>query len=151
MYSEPPTKIPYLDWTLDRWKIGVILALFVGLTIASVARPPQTTGVKLPSDAALAVAMAANSDATQTANGEPSPTADSDKALILPGAVLPADTLRLPLTLATFGPNAVVPPESVKVLAGTAAAGSSVKVLDQVMARATTSDLSPGKSDDQML
>jgi hypothetical protein len=55
------------------------------------------------------------------------------------------------LTLASFGPNAVVPPDTVRVLVGTAAAGSSVKVFDQVMARASNSDLSPGSAEEQVL
>jgi hypothetical protein len=59
--------------------------------------------------------------------------------------------LRLPLSLATFGPNAVVPPGAVNVLVGTAAAGSSVKILDQVMPRSSSADLSPGRADDQVL
>ncbi len=31
MDSDPFQKLPYLDWTLDRWKISVILLLFVFL------------------------------------------------------------------------------------------------------------------------
>lgn len=151
MYSEPPAKAPYLDWTLDRWKIGVILALFIGLTIASIARPPDTSTVKLPTETVLPAAFEGEqSDSGSSANAGSTEGAGS-KALILPGAVRPADMLRLPLTLATFGPNAVIPPGSLSVLVGTAAAGSSVKVFDQVMARVISSDLSPGSAEDQVL
>jgi hypothetical protein len=152
MYSEPPTKAPYLDWTLDRWKIGVILALFVGLTVASIARPPDQGGVILPTQADLPVAATNPTDAADSSSApEQSTEGEGDRAVIIPGGVRPAESLRLPLTLATFGPNAVVPPGSVSMLVGTAAVGSSVKVLDQVVARTGGSDLSPGRAEDQVL
>ncbi len=165
MYSEPPAKAPYLDWTLDRWKIGVILALFIGLTLASVARPPDTQSVKLPTETQLPLpgegtelsSAASNendnnsNNNNDTANEDQSAAGDGPRALLLPGAVRPADMLRLPLTLATFGPNAVMPPGTVRMLVGTAAAGSSVKVFDQVMARTNRSDLSPGSPEEQVL
>jgi hypothetical protein len=151
MRSEPPAKAPYLDWTLDRWKIGVILALFIGLTLASIARPPDTDTVKLPTETGLPVAVTESEPTPTTSNGVGSTRGEGSRALLLPGAVRPADTLRLPLTLATFGPNAVVPPGSIRGLVGTAAAGSSVKVYDQVMARTNSSDLSPGSAEDQVL
>ena len=53
MYSEAPAKAPYLDWTLDRWKIGVILALFIGLMLASVAAPATEESVILPTETLL--------------------------------------------------------------------------------------------------
>jgi hypothetical protein len=151
MYAGQPAKAPYLDWTLDRWKIGVILALFIGLTIASVARPPDPEGVKLPTQADLAAATESSSPTTTTPSTPQSATGEGGRGVIIPGGVRAADTLRLPLTLATFGPNAVIPPDSVSVLIGTAAAGSSVKVFDQVMQRASSSDLSPGGTQEQVL
>jgi hypothetical protein len=151
MYSEPPTRAPYLDWTLDRWKIGVILALFVGLAVASIARPPEVEEVKLPTQAELPTATGSVRPAPTAPNDEQGGQGEGERALIIPGPGRAADRLRLPLTLASFGPNAVVPPGSVRVLVGTAAAGSSVKVFDQVMMRASRSDLSPGSADDQVL
>ena len=151
MYSEPPVKAPYLDWTLDRWKIGVILALFIGLALASIARPTEEGGVKLPSSIDLPVVAELDSSVAASVEEEENVEGESDRALIIPGAVRVADSLRLPLTLATFGPNAVVPPDSIQVLVGTAAVGSSVKVFDQVVLRANRADLSPGGADNQIL
>jgi hypothetical protein len=160
MYSEPSAKAPYLDWTLDRWKISVILALFIGLALASIARPPTSDAVKMPTETQLPLAEAESDAPPVISEREESTGAgSSDEAVmprandarLLPGAVRPGDMLRLPLALATFGPNAVVPPGSVNVLAGTAAAGSSVKVYDQVMARVNRADLSPGSAEEKVL
>jgi hypothetical protein len=157
MYTEPPAKVPYLDWALDRWKIGVILALFVGLAIASITRPPEPEGVKLPGQtefpATTAEREATPTEASSSSSSSSGQSAEGEgeRSAIIPGAVRPADVLRLPLSLASFGPNAVVPPSSISVLVGTAAAGSSVKVFDQVMARGSTSDLSPGSAQDHTL
>jgi hypothetical protein len=151
MYSETPAKAPYLDWTLDRWKIGVILALFVGLALASVAAPPSADSVVLPSEALLPSNVEAVEPTAAPPSEGQSARGDGSKALLLPGPTRPADTLRLPLTLASLGPNAVVPPGTLNVLFGTAAAGSSVKVFDQVMARTNRSDLSPGSTEEKVL
>ncbi|MCC6455145.1 MAG: hypothetical protein IT328_09405 [Caldilineaceae bacterium] len=150
MYSETPAKAPYLDWALDRWKIGVILALFVGLALASVAAPPSTESVVLPSETLLP----ANAEAaapTAVPSESQSTRGNGSRTLLVPGPTRPADTLRLPLTLASLGPNAVVPPSTLNVLFGTAAAGSSVKVFDQVMARTNRADLSPGSTEEKVL
>jgi hypothetical protein len=99
----------------------------------------------------MPVAVGVGEATTTTPDSGQSAEGEGSRSLLLPGGVRPADTLRLPLTLATFGPNAVVPPGSVSVLVGTAAAGSSVKVFDQVMARANSSDLSAGSAEDRVL
>lgn len=153
MYSEPPAKVPYLDWALDRWKIGVILALFIGLAISSMARPPENDDVRLPAqfDVPTVVLPTAPAEADVPVDERSTEGDDEERPLIIPGDVRPADNLRLPLTLASFGPNAVIPPDSVRVLIGTAAAGSSVKVFDQVVARTVSGDLSPGSAQDKVL
>lgn len=151
MQTESSPKAPYLDWTLDRWKIGVILALFIGLALASIARPPELDGVKLPTAADIPAVAETNRGGAETAEGEEAGESAPTRASIIPGAVRAADTLRLPLTLATFGPNAVIPPGAIRTLVGTAAAGSSVKVFDQVVARSNQGDLSPGGAENQVL
>jgi hypothetical protein len=154
MYSETPAKAPYLDWTLDRWKLSVILALFIGLILASVAVPATEESVILPIETLLPSHVEVAQPApisSLTPENRQSTDGEGEKALLVPGAIRPADTLRLPLTLASLGPNAVAPPGSVHVLFGTAAAGSNVKVFDQVMARSTSSDLSSGSAEDQVL
>lgn len=162
MYSETPAKAPYLDWALDRWKIGVILALFIGLTLASFAAPPSAEPVVLPSETLLStdIEHTARAESREDVQQpEPETTASNDdlqgdessRALLVPGPTSPAETLRLPLTLASLGPNAVVPPNTVQVLFGTAASGSSVKVLDQVVAPSNRSDLSPGGAEEKVL
>ena len=57
----------------------------------------------------------------------------------------------LPLTLANLGPNAIAPPNGVRVLFGTGAADSLIEVHDQFVSRLSQSDLSPGAAQDVLI
>ena len=173
MYSESSAKTPYLDWTLDRWKISVILALFVGLTIASLMEPPALEAVQLPSESGLTsdVAMSKptpaapqpsessqgsteNSAGNVTNNSTDNNAGDNNagaQLAFVPQSLRSANALRLPLILASLGPNSIIPPDSLRVLFGSAAAGSTVEVHDQLVSQAFGSDLSPGSSKAQLL
>jgi hypothetical protein len=148
MYSESPARMPYVDWTLDRWKIGVILALFVGLIIASLTEPPDSVAVQLPAET-LPISI----PTSEASAVDPSPEEDETlpELALVPQSLRPAQTLRFPLTLASLGPNAIVPPNSVSVLFGSSASGSTVEVHDQVLERVVASDLSSGSSESQLL
>lgn len=174
MYSEQPAKAPYLDWTLDRWKIGVIFALFIGLIVASVARPQLTQPIVLPDESVIPAvelsaleptaaispserenassASASTSPSPHSAASTAAPTAEAmdTNPLLLPPS-MGGDIFRLPVTLGALGPNAFVPPGSIRVLFGTAAAGSTVKVFDQRLTRINSTDLSSGRAEDQLL
>jgi hypothetical protein len=164
MYSESSAKTPYLDWTLDRWKISVILALFVGLVIASLTESPAFEAVQLPSksgltsDVAISKATPADpqpsgSSQDSAGNSADNPTDNNGEAqlALVPQSLRTANALRLPLTLASLGPNSTIPPDSLRVLFGSAAAGSTVEVHDQVVGQTASSDLSPGGSKAQLL
>lgn len=164
MVSEPSSAPPYLDWTLDRWKIGLVLVLFVGLVVASltsnggtVARldlpetadaavvPPQTEAVNAGS--AEAVAAAAT---PEEAAAERTPAA---RDVVLPPAAATGDqtAVDMPLTITNLGPNAIVPDESVRAVFGTADPGTIVEVRDQFVAYVAISDLSPGGAVERVL
>ena len=173
MYSESSAKTPYLDWTLDRWKISVILALFVGLTIASLMEPPALEAVQLPSESGLTSDVARSkptpaapqpsessqgsteNSAGNVTNNSTDNNADDNNAgtqlAFVPQSLRSANALRLPLILASLGPNSIIPPDSLRVLFGSAAAGSTVEVHDQLVSQAFGSDLSPGSSKAQLL
>src|SRR5690554_1924764 len=87
---------------------------------------------------AVTATPAATPTATAESRGEtvppasPSPPALADTAAVtdtLPATPTTASVLHLfPLTLANVSPNAIVPAQSIRVLYGTAAAGSLVEV-----------------------
>lgn len=192
MSPEPFEKRPYLDWTLDRWKTGVILLVFGGLVISSLAGPaaglvdtqiglrpaptaaptarvlagtdaPQVQAAVTPlpgtavPDVASALAPAAVTPTagapTQAATVAASPLATLAAA---PPVVSPTPTaapagLLFPLTLANISPNAIVPAHSIRLLYGTAAAGSLVEVRDQATGPVADTDLSPGVTEEVVL
>ncbi len=84
------------------------------------------------------------------------PTADGAAQIVtdtMPAAnptAAPAPHL-FPLTLANVSPNAIVPAQSIRVLYGTAAAGSLVEVRDQVTGPVADTDQSSGVSQEVVL
>ena len=134
MLSDPDARPPYLDWSLDRWKIGLVLVLFAGLLlsvwternatpVAVIAAPPAGAptvvvpqGPPVGSEPATDPSVAPPTDGRRAPSQPPSPGRRSAP---------------LPLTLANLGPNAIVPPNGVRVLFGTGAANSLIEVHDQ--------------------
>lgn len=168
MHPEPFEKRPYLDWTLDRWKTGIIVLAFGGLVISSLAGPvsiPAMVGVQpgkgsAPALAATARVLAGTDDAQRHATSEPAQgAAPAAAATVIPPtpaaaavAGLPAQApLNIPLTLAGVGPNTKVPADSIRMLYGTAAAGSLVEVRDQATGPVADTDLSPGVTQEVVL
>jgi hypothetical protein len=198
MSPDPFAKRPYLDWTLDRWKTGVILLVFSGLVISSLARSAagldntqialrpaptaaQTARVLAGTDAPPAAPVAGTvpevtavaptraapaqapgqtvAPAATLAAGAPTvgPTVASAVAptttlpAVSPTPVSASADLLFPLTLANISPNAIVPAHSIRVLFGTAAAGSLVEVRDQATGPVAETDLSPGVTEEVVL
>jgi hypothetical protein len=121
MFADSPRRPPYIDWSLDRWKFGAVLALFVGLVAASLAAPAPDE-------------VATTSPASGLINPTPPAAFVSSAApVVVPESSVPATQapevqLPIPLTLATLGPNAIVPANSVRQLGGTALPGAWVEV-----------------------
>jgi hypothetical protein len=174
MSSEWLQKPPYLDWTLDRWKIGIILLIFGGLLISSLAGPVeepfsrQTTVqlATLPAGAAIVIGATPTSPATPLPESTPTPglaatptppatagaSAAAEPAQASPTpAATPTSAPTLPLTLANLAPNAIVPADTVRVLFGSAAPNSVVEVRDQAMAPVAGAGLSPGVAEEVVL
>jgi hypothetical protein len=171
MSSDPLPKRPYVEWTLDRWKIGVILLVFGGLLISSLASPVDETitgqaavvRATLPAGAALSPSgvrvnptpfplLPENEStpaptATVTAVGTPVPGVEQPTATATP---LPSGP-SLPLTLANVSPNAIVAAGTVRVLYGTGAPHSVIEVRDQAAAPVANTDLSRGAPQEQVL
>jgi hypothetical protein len=171
MSFEPLPKRPYVEWTLDRWKIGVILLVFGGLLISSLANPVDeavtsqapVVQVTLPVGAALSPAgvrlnptilplLPENEGtpepaATVTATGTPVPGVVQPTATATPPARGPS----LPLTLANVSPNAIVAAGTVRALYGTGAPQSVIEVRDQAAAPVANTDLSRGAPQEQVL
>lgn len=129
---------PYVDWTLDRWKVSVILLLFVGLLFTAL-RPQPTAAT--PS---LVVAAPSGSAPRSQAAESTTPT-------LVPAPAQATPTPRLPLTLAKLGPNAVLPVNSVRVLFGAAAPGAQVEVRDQPISQVERGALSTGVRAEEVL
>lgn len=176
MDPDPFEKRPYLDWALDRWKTAIILLVFGGLVISSLAGPAADladASIALrASPAAIPARVLAGTDAPQAVTAAPSATtagaaasptaaAASETAIaetppaLLPSAVTTATPalagLRIPLTLANVSPNAIVAAQSIRILYGTAAAGSLVEVRDQVTGPVASTDQSPGVTQEVVL
>jgi hypothetical protein len=136
---------PYLDWSLDRWKIGLVMVLFTGLVAASLWRDegaapesPALTGV-VNSAGLVAVGGLTTGQVTPAQTATPGQITGSSEAS------------RFPLTLANLGPNAIVPAGALRVLFGTAAVGSIVEVYDQLLPPVGSTMLSPGSAVDRLL
>jgi hypothetical protein len=159
---QPP---PYIDWPLDRWKVGVILLIFSGLLLSSLAYPTDEAALgqamlRATLPAAAPIALGVTPDPTSTAPSSPllpqtTPppglTATPTPPASTPVAPVAEPTAGLPLLLANLPPNALVPAESVRVLFGSAAPNSVVEVRDQAMAPVADSDLSPGAPQESIL
>lgn len=153
--TPPPLRhAPYLDWSLDRWKIGLVLVLFTGLVVASAVED----GSRLPAgsgpDGQTAVAVDAGGVANSAGGLVALPTPEAADAAT--GDPDLGETLQFPLTLANLGPNAIVPDGTVRVLFGTAAAQSIVEVYAQVLPHVggvpnSNLGLSPGSAVDVLL
>ena len=159
-YPEQLARPPYVHWTLDRWKLGLALILFMGLLVSGLTGPRGEVALPQADAPVPTLVQALNSGAgSAAATSDAVPTLASgddgtdEQSVLLPNVPTPAEStlesaasmpLVLPLTLANLGPNAVVPAGSVRVLFGTAAAGTTVEVYDQFAGQVARSDLSPG-------
>lgn len=137
---------PYLDWSLDRWKIGLVAVLFTGLLAAWLLREEGNAPVAVtPAAGAVATVPAPVVGGVTTLDGtppaSPEPTADPARDA---GHVLP-------LVLETVGPNAIVPQGRLRTLFGTAAPGSIVEIHGQVLPHSGDTTLSPGSAVDRVL
>lgn len=141
MYADRPRRAPYVDWSLDRWKIGAVLALFVGLLAASLAAPaPPEVATRIPASGLMA-----------TLEPRPHDTEANEAPVVVPESEHPAPPLPIPLTLAGLGPNAVVPANSVRVLSGTALPRARVEVRAQTVGPAFAANPGPSGGSDAHL
>lgn len=104
MSQQPFDRPPYLDWSIDRWKVGLVVVLTLLLAVTGLAQPwsqPPT-----PTEQPLQPL-------------EPLPQVAVSEAVAAP---------TLPLTLAHIPPNAVLPARGLSTLAGTAAPASQVEI-----------------------
>ena len=148
MLTDPDARLPYLDWSLDRWKIGLVLALFVGLLLAAVTeREAAPAAISAAPETSLAAAPTVVIAQAAPAGAQPAAAAGTTPGA---AAVEPASK-ELPLTLANLGPNAIAPPNGVRVLFGTGAANSLIEVHDQFVSQTTQSDLSPGATQEVLI
>ena len=148
MLTDPDARLPYLDWSLDRWKIGLVLALFVGLLLAAVTeREAAPAAISAAPETSLAAAPTVVIAQAAPAGAQPAAGAGTTPGA---AAVEPASK-ELPLTLANLGPNAIAPPNGVRVLFGTGAANSLIEVHDQFVSQTTQSDLSPGATQEVLI
>jgi hypothetical protein len=131
MSAEPLQQPPYLDWNLDRWKLCVILLLFLALLAASIFRPTTSAPTARLGVESLAGPVSSNSVRLSASIEQVQSTARQ----LTPPSPLPAqlEAPPLPLTLASLAPNAVVPLPSVGMLEGTAFPGSRVEIRGQFL------------------
>ena len=128
MSASPPPGPPYLNWSLDRWKLVVLSILLVMLTLSALlwVRQPAATE---PPPVAVTVAPA------------PIPTETG---------VAPTQ-VELALTLANVAPNMVAEVSSVQVLSGTAEANSQVDVRQTFLSEETAATVHSSPDDAQSL
>lgn len=155
MVSEPSSAPPYLDWQLDRWKIGLVLVLFAGLVIASLSNNGNSPArLDLP-EVAVASDLSVQTEREAAPVSSPAAAAEtpSDSDVVLPPSALPEHptSVVMPLIITSLGPNAIVPDDSVRAIFGTADPGAIVEVRDQFVAYVANSDLSPGGAVERVL
>lgn len=156
---EPFQKPPYFDWTYDRWKLLAIVLLFLLLLFGTLFGTDLNITRSHSSDDSLsdvvwtggAGLLPAGSSATSTLDEaqEAAPAAQTGDGTILSGTdgvierTAPVshygDMVNLPLTLSTFGSNAIVSSSGITLLSGTAQAMSRVEVYDQPVMRTDVS------------
>ncbi len=112
-------KPPYFDWKIDRWKVGLTVLLFVALLLSTLINPHWDRSAEWTAVGPLEPKSA------DVAGSEPQTSAT---ATAVPQDVKNVTPVALPLTLASIGPNTVVPFGSVTALGGTAGPGNSVEV-----------------------
>jgi len=153
MIPDPDARPPYLDWSLDRWKIGLVLALFAGLLLSVWTEQdaaPSAVSAAPPSNAPTVVVPQGPPLGSEPATDPSAPSTGSTAGAGSSAAVEPTSEA-LPLTLANLGPNAIAPPNGVRVLFGTGAANSLIEVHDQFVSTLSQSDLSPGAPQDVLI
>jgi hypothetical protein len=115
MSPEAFEKRPYLDWSLDRWKTGVILLVFGGLVISSLAGPAADLadapiGLRAAPTVVATARVLAGTDAPQSQVAPAvttKPSADAaSPAAALPGALISE-------SIAALTPTVVMPVTSV--------------------------------------
>lgn len=130
MDQNPFQQPPYFDWSVDRWKVAIIVILFLALLISTLFDPGWGRGAANPapemSDVTGANTGAAPEQAAEPVTAEP-PYAPADQGV----AAQEAADVAMPLTLASLGPNAVVSSAGVAVLSGTGQPVSRVEVRHQ--------------------
>jgi hypothetical protein len=136
-------KPPYFDWRIDRWKVGLIVLLFLALLLATLVDPQRD---RSPGWTAAGPLMPDEGGAVVTEAAEEPPAQESD-----PTAALFDHADDLPLTLASIGPNSVAPPEAVAVLSGTARPGNRVEVRAQHIPAPAAGDGSFGDGTEMLL
>ncbi len=158
MVSEPSPVPPYLDWSLDRWKIGLVLVLFAGLVVASLAdTDADAARLDLPGAAEAATLPTRGADspgaATMQAGATPVGTPNASQEVLIPpsGAAGDGQNESMPLMITNLGPNAIVPADSLNALFGTADPNYVVEVRDQFVANVAASGLSPGGAVERVL
>ncbi len=153
-------KPPYFDWRIDRWKVGLIVLLFIALLLGTLVDPQRNRGAGWT---AAGPFMPDEGGAVVPESGEESPAAASmptvapsdetgDAPDVMPEDAAGGLAADLPLTLASIGPNSVAPMEAVAVLSGTARPGNRVEVRAQrIPASEEVADSSPGDKTESLL
>ncbi len=157
MTREPFQNAPYFDWSFDRWKLLTIVLLFLVLLLGTLfgadfnitnATPVgedlsnvvwSDAALRQPSDLQQSTGGEQDSaSATQFSGGEvEATTASGAEQLTMPPS--PHGVANLPLTLSTFGTNAIVASNGITVLSGTGQAFSRIEVYNQPVMRADLS------------
>lgn len=132
-------KPPHFDWRIDRWKVGLIVLLFLALLLGTLVDPQRDRGAGwtaagpfMPDDSGAIVAE--GEEEPSSTESAPTVTPSEEAASVPDGAADAAVNElvhQLPLTLASIGPNSVAPAEAVAVLSGTARPGNQVEVRGQ--------------------
>jgi hypothetical protein len=127
MDHNPFQKPPYFDWSMDRWKVAIIVIIFFLLLISTLFDADWRQGIVVNPGPQMSDAAAVETEAL------PEPTAEA--AAITPTAeevaVEEPSSAPLPLTLSSLGPNAVVSSAGIASLSGTGHPVRRIEVRDQ--------------------
>jgi len=130
---------PYFDWSLDTWKVALIVLLFVVLLFGTLQNPSWGAGGSSRNTPAMSDAAAVQEEpVTVIEVVESKPTADEP---VRNSANAGRDANALPLTLASLGPNSVVSSAGISALSGTGQPVSRVEVRDQLIVQADVDNL----------
>lgn len=148
MSQNPFQRAPYFDWALDRWKVAIIILVFVVLLLGTLF-DLQWGGVSAKPGPEMSDAAYAST--VNEAESTPVP-AQQDTPESAPGGEEElADSAALPLTLASLGPNAVVSTAGIAALSGTGRSISRIEVRDQRIVQADVDQVPVPASEETLI